>query len=67
MQRGIKRALVHLQNLLGDLPDALRDAPAVHGLERKSSQDQQVQRALNQVRRLGHLWALLSINDGETV
>ena len=51
MQRGIQRPLVHLQDLPGDLPDALCDSPSVHRLERKSSQDQEVQRALNKIGR----------------
>src|SRR5437016_1073486 len=59
MQRGIKGALIDLQNLFGNLTDALRDAPAVHGLQSYCLEDQQVQRALHQIGWLGHC-ALLS-------
>ena len=48
MQRGIRRLLVHLQDLLGDSRDALCDSPTVPGLERKSSQDLQVGACLEQ-------------------
>ena len=47
MQSGIKRALIDLQHLLGHLTDALRDPPAVHGLQSKRLEDQQVQGALH--------------------
>ena len=51
MQSRIQRALIHLQHILGNLPDALRDRPAVHRFERNRLQDQQVHGSLHQVSR----------------
>ena len=49
MQRRVERALVHPQHVLGDLLDALRDGPPVHRACQQGAQDQQVERALQQV------------------
>src|SRR5688572_32382955 len=45
LERGIERALVHLEHTVGDLLDALADPPPVHGSERQRLEDQQVERA----------------------
>jgi hypothetical protein len=49
MQRGVQRALLNLQNVVGNLYDALGDGPPVHGLERDRLQNQQVERALDKI------------------
>ena len=54
MQRRIERTGLHLQHVAGNLLDAEDDAPAVHRLERQGLEDEQVQRALQQVGRFGH-------------
>src|SRR2546430_7774080 len=41
VEGGIKCSLVHLEYFPGDLPDALGDAPAVHGFKRKGLEDQE--------------------------
>ena len=45
----VKRALLHLQRFFRDLLDALRDRPAVLGLEGERLEDQQVESALYEV------------------
>jgi len=62
MQRRIKSALVHLQNVPGDLAYSLGDGPAVHGTERDGLEDQEVNGALDEVSRLAQL-ALPSVHD----
>src|SRR5205823_14643161 len=42
MEGGIERSLVHLEHFPGHLPDALGDAPAVHGFKREGLEDQEV-------------------------
>src|SRR4051812_15989532 len=49
MECRIEGALGHLEDVLGDLLDALRDGPAVLWLERERSEDQQIERALRQI------------------
>jgi len=49
MQRGIERALVHLQYFIRNLPDALRDSPTVHRLKVERLENQHVQGALEEV------------------
>src|SRR5437016_7625958 len=39
MEGRIKRSLIHLEHFLRHLPDALRDAPAVHRFKSNSLQD----------------------------
>src|SRR5690348_14715824 len=46
LQCRIERALVDAQHILGNLLDALRNAPAMLRAERERLQDQQVERAL---------------------
>src|SRR4029453_695002 len=53
-KRRVERALLDEQDLLRHLANALRDRPAVHRLESDRLQDQQVERALDQVGRLAH-------------
>ena len=45
VQSGIQRSLIYLEHVLGHLPDALGDAPAVHGFKSKGLEDQEVQGA----------------------
>jgi hypothetical protein len=54
VQGGVERSLVHLKHFLGHLPDALSDAPAVHGLKSKGFEDQEVQGALDQMGWFAH-------------
>ena len=49
MQRGIQRALLHLQHFARKLADAARDRPAMLRLELKRFEDQKIERALNEV------------------
>src|SRR5215831_6782404 len=62
MQSRVKRSLVDLQHVFGELADALGDAPSMHGLERYGLQDQEVKGPLDKIVRLAHR-RLLSIND----
>jgi len=50
VKRWIEVALADLQNFAGDLVNALRDGPSVHGLERDDFQDEQIQGALDEIR-----------------
>src|SRR6266481_10144611 len=54
VERGVKRTLIDLQLLFGDLADALRDGPAVHGLESDSLEDQQIECALDEIGGFAH-------------
>ena len=63
MQRRIQSALVHLENVVGDLADSLGDGPAVHGTERDSLEDQEVNGALDEVGRLAQIAILPSVHD----
>ena len=54
MQRRVQRALADLENFAADLLNAFGDGPAVCGLERDGLEDQQVERALNEVRWSAH-------------
>src|SRR5437868_4113661 len=49
MQRGVERALVHLQDIARDLLNPLGYPPAVHGLKGERFQDEHVERALEDV------------------
>ena len=49
MQCGVKRSLLDLQNVSGDLPDPFRDPPAVPWFERQSLEDQKIQCALRKI------------------
>jgi hypothetical protein len=39
---GIEHSWNHLEYFVGDLPDSLGDAPAVHGFERNCLENQKV-------------------------
>ena len=52
MERGVERTLIHLQHVAGDVLDAERNAPAVHRTGIQRLEDEQVERALKQVRLL---------------
>ena len=49
LQRGEKRARVHLEHTTRDLLDAAGDAEAVHGLEAQRLENEHVERALDDV------------------
>ena len=55
MQRRIERTLMDLQDSVRNLTNALRDAPAVHGLERERPQNQEVKSALDEVGWFSHV------------
>ena len=52
MERRIQRALVDLQDVLGDLLHAFRDRPAVERLRLQRSKNEQVECAGEEVRYL---------------
>jgi hypothetical protein len=54
MQCGIEGALLDLQDLAGDLLDALGDGPAVLRLQGEGFEDEEVESALNEIARFGH-------------
>src|SRR5438067_1287564 len=54
LQRHQQRAGIHLEHAAGHLLDAARDAEAVHWLEAERLQNEHVERALDDVRRLVH-------------
>src|SRR5262245_1657615 len=54
MERRIERALIDLQDVLGNLLDALGDGPPVQGILLQRAQDQQVERAGQQIGRSRH-------------
>src|SRR5687768_18453637 len=49
MESRVKRALIDLQDVLGNLLDALGDGPAVQNILLQRAQDQQIERAGQQV------------------
>ena len=55
MKRWIERALADLKCIFRNELDALRDAPAVHGFERDSFENEKIERALNEVGRFAHV------------
>src|SRR6266545_4410929 len=48
LQRGIQRALLHQQHVVGQLPDAPGDRPAVHRLERERFENEEIERPLHE-------------------
>jgi hypothetical protein len=54
VKRGIQRALLHLQNLVRDLLNALGDGPTVLRFERDRRENKQVQSALYEIAWLAH-------------
>ena len=63
VQRRVKRALLDLKSLPGDLLDALCDRPTVLGFERDGLQNQQIERSLNEIGRLCHIPSLSTTVD----
>ena len=54
-QSGVERALVHAQQLLGDVLDVAGQAVAVHlAVQVEAAQHDQVERSLQDVRTVGH-------------
>ena len=49
VKRGIQGALTNLQYFTGHLMDALRNGPAVHGLQSNSFQNEEVEGALDEI------------------
>ena len=54
VERGVEGALLDLENILGDLLDALGDGPAVLGLESQGFEDQEIEGALNKIVGFAH-------------
>ena len=50
----VQGSLIHLEHFPGYLPDALGDAPAVHGFQRNGFEDQEIQSALDQIGWFAH-------------
>jgi pimeloyl-ACP methyl ester carboxylesterase len=61
VQRGVQRTVADLQDLAGDLLQALADGPAVERLEGENLQDQEVEGALHEIRGAAHL--LISVSE----
>jgi len=53
VQRGIKRPLVDLQDVVRNAPNPLRDGPTVHRLEGDGLEDEQIESALHEISRFG--------------
>jgi hypothetical protein len=60
LQSGVQRSLLHLQDVVGELADALRDRPAVERLQRDRFHDQQIDGALDQVGGFAHPFPLVT-------
>jgi hypothetical protein len=58
VQGGLERSITDLQNVAGNLFQALADGPAIHRLQCQDLQDKQVQGSLDQVRRFAHAASL---------
>src|SRR6266481_2717321 len=54
MEGRIERAIADLQHVVRDVPQALTNGPAMKRLQSQDLEKQEVQRALNQIRRLAH-------------
>src|SRR5690606_31860740 len=59
VQRGIERSVAYLQHLVGDLPQALANCPAMERFEGEDLQQQQVEGALDQIWRSAHVFTRL--------
>jgi hypothetical protein len=44
--------LIHLQDVFGNMANALSDGPAMHGLKRYGLEDEQIESALHKIGRL---------------
>jgi hypothetical protein len=64
MQRGVQRALLDAQDVLGELPDAARDGPAVQRLQGQRLQDQEVERSLHQIDGFQRALPMMIDNSG---
>jgi hypothetical protein len=62
VQRRVKRAVTHPQNIAGDLIQTLADRPPMHRLQRQYLQQQQIQRSLNEIGRFTHA-SMSSLTD----
>src|ERR1041384_4272997 len=62
MERRVERSLIDLEHAARDLLDALADAPAVHGLEGRGLEDEEVEGALKDV-GVGMHGALLDVRQ----
>ena len=58
IERGIQRTLLGEQSAAGDLLDTQQHAIAMQGTERHSFQDQQVERAWQELGLFGHITLL---------
>jgi hypothetical protein len=67
VQRGIERPLLDAQQVAGHLLDSLGDRPAVHRLEGTRAQDQEIERALQDVSVVAHPPPLKLRRDGPPV
>jgi hypothetical protein len=54
VERGVERALLHLQDLVRDLLYTLCNCPAMLRLKRDCFQDEQVKGALHEIARFAH-------------
>src|SRR5262249_9811461 len=54
VQRGVERAVADLEDIARHLQEPLADRPSMQRLEREDLQQQEVERALNQVGRFAH-------------
>jgi hypothetical protein len=59
VKRGIKRTLLHTQDVAGNLLDTFRNSPAVERRKLQGSEDEQVQRALRKIN--GSRWHQVSL------
>jgi len=69
VKSGIERALIDLEDVVGDLADALGDGPAVERLEGDGFEDEEVESALDEVGGFGHekrgsCWLLRGVWQG---
>ena len=53
VESGVERALLDLEDVAGNLLDALGDPPSMHGFEGNGFQDEQVKGALQQIHGVG--------------
>ena len=58
---GVEGALLHLQNFIGYLLDALGDGPAVFGLKQDGFEDQQVESALDEIAWFAHAMTIYTL------
>jgi hypothetical protein len=54
VKSGIERTVADLEDVAGDLREALADGPAVERFEGEDFEDEEVESALEEVRRFGH-------------